>query len=156
MDAFRERGLSAAIVTHGPQPVTFYAAADSLFAPCDVSTLPVSRAVAENKKAFSAGDTTGCGDNFAGGVLAAIACQMSSSKKPSTGQQRLPMVPEDRLLLPAAVAAGICAGGAARFHLGGVAIESQPGERRREIGRLYDDYRRQIAGEVALPDAFLG
>ncbi len=143
VDLFRDRRLAACIITAGPDPVTFYAAEESLFERCQPSTLPVSSAVGRNKDACAAGDTTGCGDNFAGGVLAWLACQRAGEKK-----ELRP------LSLP--VAAGICAGGAARFHLGGIKLESQPGERRREIGQLYADYRSQVASTVTLPKKFLG
>jgi len=43
--------------------------------------LPVSQAIRNELKNFSGVDTTGCGDNFTGGVIASIVNQLSTGKR---------------------------------------------------------------------------
>ncbi len=130
---FRRKGLAACVVTQGPRPVWFYAQGDA-FEPVGLMQLPVSEAVGEALKQgrSTPGDTTGCGDNFAGGVLTSLAVQLADGRA-------------GRLDLKRAVALGVCAGGEACFHLGGVALESQSGERLGQIARLYEAYGQQVA-----------
>jgi sugar/nucleoside kinase (ribokinase family) len=135
---FSRKGLAACVVTQGPRPVWFYAQGDG-FIPVELMQLPVSEAVGEalRQGRSTPGDTTGCGDNFAGGVLSSLAVQLVE------GQQK-------QLDLKRAVALGICAGGEACFHLGGVALEEKPGERLAGIARLYEQYGQQVAAVCRL------
>ena len=143
-DYFISNKLGAFIITQGPNEVIFYSNGE-LFAKCEIDALPVSKAAGERMAAEESrqGDTTGCGDNFVGGVLSSLAGQLSKRKK---GEMKL----------QEAVATGICAGGSALFHLGGMMIEKEPGEKAAEIEKMYQLYREQVKGKCTLGTEFLG
>ena len=141
IDALKQRGLSAGIVTDGANDVHYFATNDGPFESCDLSPLPVSRFVNFDDVPSGSNDTTGCGDNFAGGVIASLTCQMRRSC--------------ECMSLAEAVATGICAGAAARFRLGGVAFEKHLGQQARDIGEIYAEYRLQIKNQLDLPNHFL-
>lgn len=130
---FKEQGTGAAIVTHGPNPVQYYSQS-RLFNKSGFSRLPVSDRVVTQirKNPALAGDTTGCGDNFTGGVIASIASQRIGNRKE----------PVD---LVKAVALGIASGGFTCFYHGGTYIEQHPGEKAQLVMDYYDDYLKQIA-----------
>jgi len=140
---FADAGAAAAVITDGPNPVV-YCSDGKVFAPCTPSLLPVSDAVVKRRMIDTTlvGDTTGCGDNFAGGVLASLAVQLGE--------------PVAKRSLPNAIAVGVCAGGGACFQVGGVYLEKECGEKRRQLESLYVDYVRQIAHQHRLPDRMLG
>ena len=130
---FIAQGVASFVITRGAEPVTFYSNGN-LFAPCPVSTLSVSEEVGRRLKdpASPKGDTTGCGDNFCGGVIASLA-------------EQLKVQAPGRLDLRRAVAYGICAGGRACFQLGGLTLEDSPGQVKKQIGELYQHYCLQMA-----------
>lgn len=143
-------GAGAAIVTEGDRPVTFAANAGRAFAETQVTTLPVSEEVRRRADAVDASkrDTTGCGDNFAGAVVADIARQLAGLG--DAGARRPVMRPADAGVhqrtvdLTAAVIEGICAGAAAWFQLGGTWIEPAPGAAIARIARFRDAYLQQM------------
>lgn len=141
---FREKGVGACIVTNGSHAIRGYADG-SVFAQCDHLYLPVSEEVGRRLQATERpeGDTTGCGDNFVGGILASMAAELEDGERGA-------------LSLPEAVAAGVCCGGAACFQLGGVQVEAVPGEKRQAIEALYSAYRRQVEEQVELPESLFG
>lgn len=130
LSVFRDAGATAVIITRGPEPL-LAEAASSRFAPLPRSEFPVSRKVGEDLAAGSRprGDTTGCGDNFVGGVLASIAEQIDAG--------------EQRIDLREAISWGVAGGGFACFYLGGTYLESKAGEKRRAIEEYYRAYREQ-------------
>ena len=73
-----------------------------------------------------AGDTTGCGDNFVGGVLSSLAVQRE--------EQGQALIPD----LERAVAEGVCAGGLALYSTGGTFRENVPGEKALLLSVSYD------------------
>jgi len=138
---FMSGGIHALAVTHGVHPVRF-CSDGSLFAECPPTELPVCDAIVRDRTTAT-GDTTGCGDNFVGGLLASLSAQKASG------------TPVGAWHLPRAVAVGICAGGCACFHVGGLYVETTPGEKTRVIGRYYSEYRRQEKATCALPAEML-
>jgi sugar/nucleoside kinase (ribokinase family) len=131
---FKQAGVGAAVITHGPKPIHFFAQ-NNLFGHIPASTLPVSsRITAELLIGNKNGDTTGCGDNFAGGLTAAIAIQLIKGK-------------EFQLSFTEAIALGVVSGGFACFYNGGTYFESYPGEKAEKIQGYYNDYRKQIMSE---------
>jgi len=128
---FGERGVGTVLVTRGPDPVLAYSDG-SLFAAMEPTFLPVCERPRAELLAgdHSKGDTTGCGDNFAGGLLADLGIQLQSK---SAGH----------LDLHRACAWGICSGGLASTYAGGVYAESRLGEKYRLLKPLVDRYRRQ-------------
>ncbi len=127
---FMDHGVGAVIVTSGADPVTF-SADSNLTGSVGISTLPVSENVKADiiNKRIAAGDTTGCGDNFAGGVIASMARQMISA-------------PGRNLSLKEAVAFGIASGGFACYYLGGTFLESRPGEKLEKVTEIHQEYLR--------------
>lgn len=112
---FRARSVGAVVVTDGMNDIE--AAAGSRFVPLGTGRFPVSRSVVAELAAHPErkGDTTGCGDNFAGGVVTALAQQLEAGRKP--------------LDLGEAIAWGAACGGLACFHMGGVFTEERLGQK---------------------------
>lgn len=133
---FISKGLTAFIITQGADDVYLFSAGKR-FRETGPRYLPVSeRAKREIKEGKAAGgDTTGCGDNFAGGVLASAAMQLGER----TGGK-----PD----LTEACAWGTASGGFACFSMGGAFPETRPGEKRGFLEKYYNDYRKQIKGET--------
>ncbi|MCK4989849.1 MAG: hypothetical protein KAS29_05160, partial [Bacteroidales bacterium] len=125
MQFFREQGVGAVIVTSGAENIRVWSDG-SLFGQQEEREMPVSRTIVEELKKGHSGDTTGCGDNFAGGVIASLASQLNEN----TGK---PDITE-------ACAWGIASGGCSCFYMGGMFEESEPGQKRALIEPYYLDY----------------
>lgn len=130
MEFFREAGTGAVIVTNGAKDVILYAGKDSIFDETELMKMPVSAAVTEELKKGSSGDTTGCGDNFAGGVMASMAMQLQQNRK--------------KIDLKEACIWGIVSGGFSCFYMGGTYHEKEPGEKRQRLIPYYEAYLEQI------------
>jgi sugar/nucleoside kinase (ribokinase family) len=103
----------------------------SFFNESPANSLPVSHAVRNELKSHRGGDTTGCGDNFAGGVIASVVNQLiTRTGKPDLNE---------------ACSWGIVSGGFACFYMGGTYFEENPGEKIARIKPYYDSYREQIS-----------
>lgn len=113
---FIEKGVGAAIVTNGARDVALRIGS-ARYKPCDTDRLPVSQAIVAELAAHPErkGDTTGCGDNFVGGVIADVARQLEAGAA--------------QIDLTEAIAWGAVSGGLACFSLGGVYYETKPGEK---------------------------
>jgi len=128
---FRQKGVGAVLVTNGAHNV--YLWADSpLFGKLEEQSMPVSAAVGKALKEGRKGDSTGCGDNFAGGVIGSLARQMHNS------QHFLDLVEATRW--------GIVSGGFACFYYGGTYLEQHAGEKFAYLQELYDKYLEQEGG----------
>lgn len=129
---FESTGVGAVIITHGSKPVHFFAH-NQLFGNIPVSQLPVSAMVVEEltSKENQNGDTTGCGDNFVGGVISSLASQL---------------IPEEnvKVALEDAIALGIVSGGFACFYNGGTYYENYSGEKSQKIKVYFNEYLKQI------------
>jgi sugar/nucleoside kinase (ribokinase family) len=126
---FIKQGVGAAIVTNGAREVAIRIASPR-FEPCATSRLPVSQAIVAELTAHPErkGDTTGCGDNFAGGVIAEVSRQLES------GRATLDLV--------TAVAWGAVSGGLACFQMGGVFYEAHAGQKRQLMQAYLEAYGR--------------
>ena len=148
---FREKRTGAVLVTNGAKDVSLWA--DSpLFGKVEEQTMPVSKAVGEALKQGKKGDSTGCGDNFAGGVIGSLARQIAASPIPSKGgvkqcHNTSPSLLEragERLFdLREACRWGIVSGGFACFYYGGTYFEQKEGEKLSHLQELYDLYLKQ-------------
>jgi sugar/nucleoside kinase (ribokinase family) len=133
---FESSGVGAFAITRGGDGVLAWAR-DGRFAPMSLRELPVSaRAARERVRERARGDTTGCGDAFAGGVIAACALQMKAASGGRKGAARLDLVD--------AVAWGIAAGAFTLGILGGTYCESRPCEKRELVSSYHDDWLAQI------------
>ena len=134
LDFFSSKGVGSVIITHGPQDVACVSNG-TFFMEKGTCTMPVSCAVDEERKKIPPNilaDTTGCGDNFAGGVYALVIQQMEHGRnKPSLKQ---------------AVSWGIVSGGFTSLYEGGVYYEKTPGEKRGKIEHLFEAYKKQTGG----------
>lgn len=128
---FREKGAGAVLVTNGARNVCLWAGSP-LFGKLEEQTMPVSVAVGEALKQGRKGDSTGCGDNFAGGVIGSLARQISEK------QEEKPT-----LDLREACRWGIVSGGFACFYYGGTYLEKVNGEKFAFLQELYDQYLSQ-------------
>ncbi|TVR58492.1 MAG: carbohydrate kinase family protein [Spirochaetaceae bacterium] len=133
VEFFIDNGVGAVIVTQGADP-SLAAAARRPFARLKPTWYPVSERVCEDlaKGVCRGGDTTGCGDNFAGGVIGSLAEQAVHGKTPDLAE---------------AVAWGTVSGGYACYYAGGTLLESRPGEKMEAVMRLFQDYALQASGD---------
>lgn len=130
---FVECDISAMVITNGAQD--FYTFSNGkLFEKSPLQRLPVSKKVNEDFKQNPSlkGDTTGCGDNFAGGIIASLARQLSTAV---TGG----------LNLNEAIAWGVASGGFACYYIGGTYFEQDPGEKQKIVELFKNQYIQQIS-----------
>lgn len=119
---------SAFIITRGAEKTIFYS--NGKFFDKVLDELPVSSLVSNKiKNGDFTGDTTGCGDNFAGGVIAAVATLIQKEA--------------EKCNLKDVVVAGICSGGFACSYTGGTYFEKAPGEKKQQIDSLIKAYQKQ-------------
>lgn len=128
---FMDKQVSALIITNGSNPVSVYSNGQ-FFEKLALTQLPVSKKVVDELKADKAGDTTGAGDNFVGGVIASIVNQLQG------GVQHPDMIK--------ASSWGIVSGGFACFYMGGTWFEQKSGEKLAKIKPYYESYQQQING----------
>lgn len=128
---FRDHGTHAFIITRGSKEVIVYSDGE-LFTSAGLYYLPVServvREMQENPE--NKGDTTGCGDNFAGGAIASLARQMAKDS--------------EKFSLKEIAAWGVASGGFACFYFGGTYLENSAGEKYHRISPYVSDYKNQI------------
>jgi sugar/nucleoside kinase (ribokinase family) len=129
---FKESGVGSFVITNGASPVTLFSGGN-LFKSQPIKSIPVSEAVLNELKFNTglAGDTTGCGDNFVGGIVASVAWQIAEK-----GDKALDLVK--------ACSWGIASGGFACFVMGGTYIEFKPGEKLNLIKPYYELYQDQL------------
>lgn len=131
---FRRGGVSSFFITHGAGD--FYAWSDGrVFEKTDgMIALPVSaladRDLAEHPE--RRGDTTGCGDNFAGGLVASLV------------RQKLEGTADGSVSCMDAAAWAAASGGAACFCKGGTFLESFPGEKLAILRRYAEAYPKML------------
>jgi sugar/nucleoside kinase (ribokinase family) len=128
---FMEKEVSSLVITNGRKNVLTYSDGH-FFSTTGIKDMPVSQRIIEEKRNSSEGDTTGCGDNFVGGVIASVVTQLQNGiKQPD---------------LEEACCRGIVSGGFTCFYLGGTYFEEKAGEKRAKIEPYYEAYRKQIKG----------
>lgn len=130
MQFFSRQGTGAVIVTNGSKNIHIFSAG-RLFCKLNDSEMPISKAVSEQLKKGHMGDTTGCGDNFVGGVIASLVSQLQEKS--------------DKLDLTEACMWGVVSGGYTCFYMGGTYFETNPGEKRELIRPYYENYKKQIS-----------
>jgi len=129
---YAEQGVSSFAITNGILPVRVYSDG-RLFNKLPVTQLPVSKAIVNDLKNNPEikGDTTGCGDNFVGGMIASVAWQISTLKP-------------GHLDMVEACSWGIVSGGFACYHMGGTYIERRKKEKLNLVKPYYQLYRKQV------------
>lgn len=140
VDRFLSWGVGAAVVTCGTDPLVAESRGGRL-PTSERIELPICERIRTehlagyNPLSAAGKDTTGCGDNFVGGVLYAIAQLLSGSRL-------------DGADLKAILAHGVVAGGIASFHLGGTYLESSAGEKAAVVEEYLADYLAQVGFEA--------
>ena len=129
---FASTKVSAFIITNGAGELVAWSGG-RLFKKTGVLKLPVSQKVTRELKSGTPvkGDTTGCGDNFAGGVIASVAWQLRDNEK-------------GHFNLVEAVSWGVASGGFSCFTIGGTYLESFSGEKRNAVQVIQSAYLIQI------------
>ena len=128
---FRDKKVSSLMITNGSKDILTYSDG-RFFSSSGIKEMPVSEKVISERKESQVGDTTGCGDNFVGGVIASLVDQRhNGSIQPDITE---------------ACSRGVVSGGFACFYLGGTYFEENPGEKRAKIEPYYNAYRKQITG----------
>lgn len=129
---FMASNVSSFIITNGADDVYVWSGG-GVFNKTRLMKLPISAKVTEDLKSKPElrGDTTGCGDNFAGGVIASLAMQLNNRQ---SGQ----------FDLIDAVSLGIASGGFSCYIFGGTYIEKFPGEKMNRVFELQKEYLKQI------------
>lgn len=141
---FLARGTEAAVITRGHLPLYLASAGGKFFRPLSPRTLPVSALAGQELEARKIrggppADTTGCGDNFAGGLIAGLAEQLAAVP-PGLFLD----IPEGKLDLAAACVPAVAAGGFACFFPGGTYREAREGEKREKLLPYIAAYRKQV------------
>lgn len=129
---FASTPVSSFIITNGANQL--YAKSNGgLFEKTELLQFPVSKMIAREitSKPELRGDTTGCGDNFAGGIITSLAIQLKETVKQTFN-------------LTEAISLGISSGGFCCFTVGGTYLEPFPGEKRQRIQAIQDDYKKQL------------
>lgn len=130
---FAGLNIAAFIITNGARELHVFSNG-TLFEKSALKTFAVSKKVSEDftRDPSLKGDTTGCGDNFVGGVISSIAMQLSGSEI-------------GKFNLTEALAWGVASGGFACYYLGGTYIENSDGEKRKIVEEFKNQYIQQIS-----------
>ncbi|MDP3443859.1 MAG: carbohydrate kinase family protein [Ignavibacteria bacterium] len=131
-DFFASTKVSSFIITNGANELVSWSRGN-LFKKSEIIKLPVSQLITDELRSNPAqkGDTTGCGDNFAGGIIASIAWQLKEREK-------------GYFDLIEAISWGIASGGFSCFTVGGTYLELFPGEKRKAVQIIQSEYLKQI------------
>ena len=129
-------GVGALIVTRGAIDMLVYSSG-KIIKKCDLKSMPVSQYMDDlmAKDPSMRKDTTGCGDNFVGGVLVAIA--KHQLKKDST-----------LIDMKDICAYGASSGGLTCTYHGGTFYEKQQGEKATLLQPIVEAYLESVLGEV--------
>ena len=138
---FIRQGCGAVVITRGRQPLLFCAggskpegtASPVTFKKTELLYLPVCEEVNMELQIHPErrGDTTGCGDNFAGQIIADLAQVVASGKQNDIDLREI--------CIPA-----VAAGGFACFFVGGTYYEEETGEKARRLEPYIKAYRKQL------------
>ena len=126
---FISRGYKSFIITNGSRDIISYSSGEKNKG--TILYYPVSNMVKDliERKEYT-GDTTGCGDNFCGGVIYSIASQFA---KNNSG------IPD----MEEAIVWGIASGGFACSYMGGCYFEEKAYEKKNLISEIVANYRKQ-------------
>lgn len=129
---FSTTNVSSFIITNGANNIYIWSRG-ALFEKQELIQMPVSKKVTDEIRMNRGlkGDTTGCGDNFTGGIIASLAWQLKTKTK---GQFNL----------IEALSWGVASGGFTCFTVGGTYLEKTLGEKLLKVQELQKEYLKQI------------
>jgi sugar/nucleoside kinase (ribokinase family) len=128
---FRDKKVSSLIITNGSKNISTFSDG-RFFSSAELNEMPVSRKVTDELKKPHSGDTTGCGDNFVGGVIASVVDQLHNGVKHPDLQEACCM--------------GVVSGGFTCFYMGGTYFEEKTSEKWTKMQPYYEAYKKQITG----------
>jgi sugar/nucleoside kinase (ribokinase family) len=129
VQALLDRGLTAAVVTQGPEPV-YYRSLGGPFGECR-GWAPAHGALAAAAAAQgNTGDTSGAGDNFLGALMADLMHQILADDAYPKGEAHVEreLLAMSPLRLRRAIDFACAAGALACLQTGGARLEAHPGE----------------------------
>jgi len=126
---FQSHKVSSFVITNGAEKITAFSNG-SFFNQMEISTFPVSAKVTQYS--VRKGDTTGCGDNFTGGLIASVAEQLKLNR----------YGPFD---FREALSWAVASGGFACSYVGGTFLEKVEGEKFKIVQEFKNEYVRQIS-----------
>lgn len=131
---FSATKVGSFIITDGASRI-FAWSSGRLFRKNEVFSLPVSEYISDHLRSgvMPKGDTTGCGDNFAGGIVASMAIQLKEN--------------HSEFDLLEAISWGVAAGGFTCFTIGGTFFEQFRGEKKASVSEIQQAYIQQIQSE---------
>lgn len=135
--ALQESGVGSFIITNGAKPMLAWSSPFGRIAPFELSYLPVSAYVDDllADKPHLRKDSTGCGDNFVGGVLVSAALQMLFDATRELDVLDL-------------CAWGASSGGFACMYHGGTYFENRAMQKLEAIAPIVDDYHRRVSHAI--------
>jgi sugar/nucleoside kinase (ribokinase family) len=137
---FIDRGVGALVITNGEQDMLAWSGG-KVFSALQLGSYPVSRTVRSILKNDPSrlADTTGCGDNFLGGLVASLAMQLDEGT--AKGQDGGATLRLGAASLEEALSWGAASGGFSCFYAGGLYREATAGEKLQRIRPLAEAYR---------------
>lgn len=125
---FKENGSHAFIITQGADSIYIYSAG-YVFTPTE-TTLPICHWISDDfaQHPTLKGDTTGCGDNFVGGVIASVANQILAGN--------------NQISLCEVASWGTVSGGFACYYIGGTYFEKYKGEKLQRTTEMFKMYSK--------------
>lgn len=128
---FGEKRVSSLIITNGSKNISAWSDG-RFFSSKRLNEMPISRTIIDElNSSGGGGDTTGCGDNFVGGVIASVVDQLQRGARHPDFEE--------------ACCWGIVSGGFTCFYMGGTYFEEKDGEKMARIRPYYESYRNQIS-----------
>lgn len=129
---FASTKVGSFIITNGADDL-YAMSGGLLFEKTELRCFPVSQKVTGilNSSPRLSGDTTGCGDNFTGGIIASLSWQIKSKKR---GQ----------IDFTEAISWGVASGGFTCYITGGTYSEKYRGEKLLRVSELQKEYLKQI------------
>jgi sugar/nucleoside kinase (ribokinase family) len=137
---FMYRGVGALVITNGEQDLLAWSGG-RVFSPLELGSYPVSAMVQSilKKEPSRLADTTGCGDNFLGGLVASLAMQLGGDTASREGD--LASLEVGRPSLEEALSWAAASGGFSCFYAGGLYREALAGEKLQKIQPLAEAYQ---------------
>lgn len=129
LDFFVTVKVKTVIITNGSKVIHVYSDG-SFFNRKGKFVLPISEQIKQELRKAQGGDTTGCGDNFAGGLIGSVVNQLASGY--------------DKPDLFEALAWAVVSGGFACFYTGGTYFEKKPLEKLGKMRLYYEAYAEQL------------
>lgn len=134
MQFFLDAGCGSVIITQGADDILIGVSAKELFRVPARKSMPICHYADRIVKTLTGThDTTGCGDNFVGGLLDSIAEQMAKKVQ--------------KINLEEAIIRAVAAGSLALTYLGGVYYEDFPDQKKAAMEDYLKAYRRELEGK---------